>query len=375
MKSILVLCYSDPHSDPRPQRMIECLSNDYQITIASAVDCSVEKFEFIRIKRKDRTRRQQAVHVINNILRRYERIIWPDNLSALKSRLASRKFDLIISHNLQFLPLALALKREGKVLFDAREYYPSQYEDRLGWKILSKGATDYLCSRYMPLSDFTITVSDGIAREYYKRFEVNAEVVQSLPIYCELSPSSVDPGRIRIVHHGRGKSSRRIEQMIEAMDYVDERFQLDLMLVNTERKYSELLYYEVNRRRNVCLIDPVKFSEIISFTNQYDIGLFNAYPSTFNLKHMLPNKLFEYIQARLAVVIGPSVEMEKIVEKHDVGIIARDFRPRSIADALNSLTIGQIQHFKERSNQAARELNAERNCARIRQVVSELVGD
>ena len=55
------------------------------------------------------------------------------------------------------------------------------------------------------------------------------QVVTNAPAYEDLAPQAVDPGRIRIIHHGAASPSRRIELMIDMMDHLDHRFHLDLM--------------------------------------------------------------------------------------------------------------------------------------------------
>ena len=113
--------------------------------------------------------------------------------------------------------------------------------------------------------------------------------------------------------------------------------------------------------------------EIIPVTNQYDIGLFLAPPTTFNLQYTLPNKLFEFIQARLVVAIGPSIEMSKGVKKFNCGVVSKDFDPRSMANELNRLTTEKIMEFKQRSHEAASELNADVNARRIKEIVRDLM--
>jgi len=290
------------------------------------------------------------------------------------NKLGERTFDLVVSHDLVLLPLAFAMFENPKVLLDAREFYPSHYEDRPLWRLVSQPEMDFLCEMYLRRCAGIITVSEGIAREYERRYGVNAHVVMSLPEFHDLSPSPVREGSIRIIHHGIVSQSRRLEKMIAIMDFVDDRFSLDLMLVPQKSRYWSKLIETAGSRRNVRMIPPVSMSEIIHFTNSYDIGLFLCPPTTFNLKFAMPNKLFEFIQARLAVAIGPSVEMQKIVEKYQCGVVSNDFEPRSMAQTLNRLTSQRIAYYKEQSNKASKELNAHANAERTRIMVQELIG-
>ena len=84
-------------------------------------------------------------------------------------------------------------------------------------------------------------------------------------------------------------------------------------------------------------------------------------PVTFNLKHCMPNKLFEFIQGRLAVAIGPSPDMAKFLIDNEIGIIAESFEPEALAEKLNKLTAESITEMKNRSHELAYKWNAERN--------------
>ena len=153
----------------------------------------------------------------------------------------------------------------------------------------------------------------------------------------------VQENSIRIIHHGMASPDRYIHKMIEVMDYVDSRFTLDLMLVATYyQDYFETLQQMAAERQNTRIIPIVPFEEIIPFTSQYDIGMFLVPFSTFNLKMCLPNKFFEFIQARLAIAIGPSPEMSQYVKTYNLGIISKDFTPQSMAESLNKLTKEEI---------------------------------
>ena len=86
----------------------------------------------------------------------------------------------------------------------------------------------------------------------------------------------------------------------------------------------------------------------------------------------LPNKFFEFIQARLAIAIGPSPEMARLTKQYNLGIISKNFTPKSMAESLNSLTKEQILQYKENANQAAKILNAEREGEKLFRILEEI---
>ena len=185
----------------------------------------------------------------------------------------------------------------------------------------------------------------------------------------------VDPKNINVIHHGMASPDRCIHKMIEMMNYVDSRFSLDLMLVPTYyAEYYAELESMAEKMDNVRMLPLVPFDEIIPFTSNYDIGIFLVPPTTYNLKMCLPNKFFEFIQARLAIAIGPSPEMARYVKEYDLGIIAKDFTPQSMAKELNKLTKQDILKYKENANKTASILNAQKEGEKILNLLERVAG-
>jgi hypothetical protein len=281
---------------------------------------------------------------------------------------------VIIVNDIESLPLALSIKKRAKVLFDAHEYAPREYEDLWRWRILHQKYRTYLCKKFIPQCDRMITVCEGIADEYAAHFDVRPEIITNASDYRDLEPSEVHPEKIRIIHHGGVAPSRKLENMIEMMDYTDDRFSLDLMLVPSgPKEYFTVIRTMGEKRHNVRFVDPVPMKDIVQATNHYDIGLYVLEPNSFNNRYALPNKFFEFIQSRLAIAIGPSPEMKKLVKKYNLGIVSDDFSPRTMAEKINALTTEQIRFYKRQSHLAAKELSSERNLETMEKIIRQMI--
>ena len=121
--------------------------------------------------------------------------------------------------------------------------------------------------------------------------------------------------------------------------------------------------------------DPVPFDRIAQTLNSWDIGLHYLEPQNFNLLQCMPNKLFEFIQARLAVAIGPTPSMATIVQEYGCGVVSKEFTLDSMAAALNSLDRAEIVAMKQRADEAARQLTEENEGKKLLRLVADLVGD
>jgi glycosyltransferase involved in cell wall biosynthesis len=195
-------------------------------------------------------------------------------------------------------------------------------------------------------------------------------VVTNAPLYVDLEPTPVHEP-VRILHHGGAQPGRGLEQMLRIADLLDERFTLDFVLTESKPGYRDKLIRRARGKRNVRFPPPRPMHELPRMANGYDIGLYLLPPTSFNQRYALPNKFFEFIQGRLAVAIGPSPEMARLVEQYGCGILADDFEPEALATAINALDGPTIAAFKRASHAAARELCAERDAELVLTVVEE----
>lgn len=374
---ILILSFSPLATDPRVSRQIDLLAPDYDIVAAGFSAPQNPAVTYVALS----SRRQSTTHRLGSALRllarKFDSYYWRiDSVRDALSSLASHPFDLILANDPDTWPLAqvLAQKTGARLLFDAHEYAPRELEDLLSWRITKQAYRTALCRRYLPEADGMLTVCNGIADEYARVFGITRpRVVMNTPSLQNLVPSTTSPDRVRMVHHGGASRSRRIETMIRMMDRLDARFTLDLILVPTDASYLKELRAIAKGNPRVRFPDPVAMPEIPAKLNSYDLGLYLLEPNSFNNRHALPNKLFEFVQARLAVAIGPSPEMAHLVKNHQLGVISSDFSPEALAASLNALTPSQIDGFKTASHLAAPLLSWDHECTILQCEVSRLL--
>lgn len=372
MKTVGVITQFDVDRSPRPKRFSACLSELYKVTIIGPGECKNKNLNHIAFDlRKKRSLIEKIINLVNLLVKNYEPYL-RTKYSNLSESITGKNFDVIIVHDLEVLPIVVNINVAKRIIFDAREYFPLHYESSFSWRLLFKGLNHYLCLKYLKQVDQMLTVSPGLLEKYEKEYKKRALLIESWPDYADISPGPIGP-KIRLIYHGGANTNRKLELMIMMMDYLDDRFTLDLMLVGGSAKYLKYLKSEASKRPSVSIIEPVRQKDIVSFTAGYDIGIFICPPTTFNLKHALPNKLFEYIQSRLMLAISPSEDMARVVNKYELGIISEDFTPKAMANKLNKITKTDIEHYKNNANNAAKILNAEKNCIKIREIVSNVL--
>lgn len=300
-------------------------------------------------------------------------LAWQWNLSGPFLAASSRRvpYDLVVVEDLRLLPLGRKMRVSGGLLFDAREYYPRQYEDDFIWRLFEQPERLRICQTYLSLCDQVITVAEGLADEYRREFGIQPLVIRSVPEFVSAEPRQASRDSIRMVHHGIANPNRCLERMLDIVRNLDSRFELDLYLTGSPRYITKLRRY-AQRIKNVQIKEPVPFEQIQKTLCAYDIGLYYLEPRGFNVTYNLPNKLFEFIQARLAVAIGPSPEMARIVRQYACGIVANEFSVAAMSAALNALDSASLNQLKLGSARAATELNFATEAGRLRDAIDEL---
>ena len=343
---ICILSLAPLQGDGRVLRQIEYASREYDVTVIAWGDLDKPR-PHVQMKPVERhvfppaQRLLQAVLMFGGRLNPalWDRWYWrkPDHRHAL-TLVMERRFDLIHVNESIALPIGLRAARqtEAKVVFDAHEYSPLLEADKLWGRVLAVPLHQYLIRAYAPRADAMITVGRGIAERYRQEFGLDPSVIMNTPLYTELPFHPVEPNQVRMIHHGMAIRDRHLEQTIELLADLDARFMLDLMLVDKDPGYKKDLKELADRLApgRVAFPPAVAPSAIPSTLNRYDLGLAMIPPVNFSYANALPNKFFEFIMAGLAIAVGPSPEMARIVRDRGLGVVADSFDRAEMAARL-----------------------------------------
>ena len=355
---LLIMSFSPLRSDARVLRQIRLFTSRYAVTTLGYGDAPDDVVEHLRLPddvvswHKDRrllvSRRFEAAYRTSPVVR------------AATELLAGRRgsFDVVLADDIDTVPLALDLEPAAGVHADLHEYHPRQNEENRRWRLFVAPYYRWLVRTYGTRADSVTTVGEGIAREYRMRFGIRAGVVVNAPHFVDLDPTPVEEP-LRLVHSGNAQR-HRLDVILEAMDLVTRPMTLDLYLMPNDPPYLEELQARYAASDRVRIHPPVTPAELPATLNAHDVGVYVLPPVSFNHLWALPNKIFDFVQGRLALVVGPSPEMAAVVRRHGLGLISDDFSAEALARALDSLDPDQVRGFKAAADVAAHELSAER---------------
>jgi glycosyltransferase involved in cell wall biosynthesis len=251
------------------------------------------------------------------------------------------KFNLLLANDLDTLPANfLASKIKNKALvYDSHEYY-TEVPELIDRPIVKK-VWEWLESKMLPNIKTAYTVCNSIAEIYSEKYDTPFKVVRNIPVSSKNSFKKNNENAEKIIlYQGAVNIGRGLKQAILAMKYVDNA---KLVVAGDGDIKAELEDFAINEnlQNKVEFVGRLTIEELIKLTPQADLGLSIEEDLGLNYRFALPNKLFDYIQAQVPVLITNLPEMAAIVNKYKIGEITDSLEPRylsgKITDALHNI--------------------------------------
>ena len=369
--AILVLSFSTIYRDPRVLKQVAALREVGRVITCGYGHKPALADDHIQIPDSLATWRtgplRLPVTTLLLLTRAHKRFYWESKrVKFVLDNIPKGSMNVILANDAAAVPVAVKLEPTAGIHADLHEYAPRQGEHSRTWRVLFRPLMDWLCSQLPALSSIS-TVAEGIAEEYAKQFGVEKPfVVPNAAAYTDAYKPTDTQSPLKLIHIGAAGRGRRTEDSIKAVVEANKtranHARMDIYLAPGEPSYIrelEALAVKVGGGM-VRVLPPVDYAEIIPTMHQYDVGVFVCPPSTFNLDHALPNKFFEYMQARLGLLIGPSKEMAPIVRREHNGVVAKGFGVADIAEAILTLDPESVTRFKETSDSVARKYSVEK---------------
>lgn len=374
MTSLLIVSFSPVLRDPRVRRQIAELSRHYDVSVAGYGVAPTTSCEYTELPDPSLRPKLHKAFRLALVLRLFRLFYWwgQPQVRALRRYLSDHRFDAILVNDFEPLPAVLKSRGEARVVLDAHEFAPTQGLGSLRWTIANGPYSRWLCSSTIHEVDAMATVSEGLARAYRQEFQLTSdvEVVPNAPDYHLLAPSSVNDDAIELVYHGLAGRDRGLEILIDATVNAGSGFRLNLVLVPSgDVRYLHQLRQQVAELSCIRIHDPVALERIVEEINEFDVGLFVYPPRSIHHRFALPNKFFEFVQARLAVVTGPSPEMALPIRRYGLGVVMDTYTATELGHVLSELTGERVREFKAASDRAARELCWSTYSQRLRSLV------
>ena len=148
-----------------------------------------------------------------------------------------------------------------------------------------------------------------------------------------------------LLYQGGLQKGRGLEQLIEALQYIDKGVLLFVGDGNL-RESLEIKVRELNLSSRVRFIGRVPLEELLSYTKEAHLGFQVLQNVNMNHYTASSNKLFEYIMMHVPVIGSDLPEIKRVIREAEVGIVTDTSSPLKIAYAVNQLVNDPHLHAK-----------------------------
>ncbi len=269
------------------------------------------------------------------------------------------KTDILLANDLDTLTANfLASKIKNKPLvYDSHEYFTEVPE------LIDRPQVQKVWLRLewwmLPKIKYAYTVCDSIAKVYNEKYGTVFEVVRNMPFASPKTENHVDTdnGIKIILYQGAVNIGRGLEQAIRAMHHV-ENAKLAIAGDGDIKPQLEELAKKEGLQGKVVFTGRLSIDELAKLTPQTDLGLSIEEDLGLNYRFALPNKLFDYIQAQVPVLVTDLPEMAAIVKQYNIGGITASLAPVDLAEKMNEALFNENARrtWKGNLETAAKEL-------------------
>ena len=266
------------------------------------------------------------------------------------------KKDVLLANDLDtLLPNYLISKLQiKKLVYDSHELFSEIPE--LVNKPFTKKVWRSLERRVLPNLKNTYTVSNSIADYYDKKYQTKFKVIRNLPLMIRTISKgnfSFDhKGEKIILYQGAINIGRGLELIINTMPFISNCI---LVIIGNGDIIKNLKSYvkNINLVKKVRFLESLTPNELQKITPLANIGISIEEDLGLNYRFSLPNKIFDYINAEVPILVSNLPEMRKIIDTHEVGEIVKDRSPQKLALQIKELL---KKDYSEELKKAKKEL-------------------
>lgn len=273
-------------------------------------------------------------------------------------KLLFTKKDILLSNDLDTLLPNYLISRlqKKKLVYDSHELFTEVPE------LIHRPKTQRVWigieRRILPKLKNCYTVCQSIANYYNKKYGTSFKVIRNLPEKNYNKPSKfpfeINDKKI-ILYQGAINKGRGLELMIDSMKHLNNCIFVIIGtgdILNALKEKVNLL----NLDEKIKFLGRIEPHKLVNLTPLADLGLSIEEDLGLNYRYALPNKIFDYIQAQVPILISDLPEMKNIIDTFKVGKIFYNRNPIAVANQIEQMLSLEKSFFGKSLKIASEEL-------------------
>jgi len=281
--------------------------------------------------------------------------------------------DVYHAHEISSIYAAVKIKqlmaargKNVKVVYDVHEYFPSIYKDMVAKTKRYKELYEKMIMDFertvLPWCDLIFTVSDSI-RDYLQKIGKNrtVSIIKNVPLKTPSAPNNRKNHFPVICYEGHIRFERGLKEILVASEKLKKRYpEFKLVMVGEavgeEKKYLDRVIEE--KALNNCIIQTgwLLPDEAYNVIKECDIGL-QLLINIPNCQFALPNKLFNYMRAGLAIIAMDYTDIRSVMKQANCGLLLNSLDAELLFNAIVNLIEQKklLEYFQSNSERSFEE--------------------
>ncbi len=289
-------------------------------------------------------------------------------------KLLFKRTDYLLANDLDVLlpNFVISKLKRKKIFYDTHEYFTGVPElrhspvKRKVWKCVE----DYIFPR-LPV---TYTVNNSVKDIYEKEYGNTISVIRNVPVTTTVIlnplPEEWQHKRILLMQGAGINRGRGGLELLEAMTLLPKDYLLVYIGSGTEWNIIKEKRKEWRLENRVVMIDKLPPSQLKQYTGLAHIGFSLDSFNDLNYLYNLPNKIFDYIHAKVPVIATAIPEVKNIIEQFGCGVCLPDMKANTIFNAVITMMENEAiyQQYKSNCKKAARVLCWENESIKLKEI-------
>lgn len=253
-------------------------------------------------------------------------------------KIRNEEFDIIICRELSILLTGVLLKRKKtnvKLIFDNNELSVEKFSG------ISKKIWNKIQIYTLQYCDIVIHAEKNRNKYFISHFHIASNkqkhfVIENYP-NKNLLFEDKENSKVKILYFGVIAPNRNIEELLLAFVTLKE-YKLDLIGFGS-KEYLQSLKKIIKKYNltNVNILGPINDSDVYNIFKPYSVGI-AFYPNTqLNNWYCAPNKVYQYLQSRMAILTTNNPGLVEIIDKYNFGDYVSKTETKSIKIALKNI--------------------------------------
>jgi glycosyltransferase involved in cell wall biosynthesis len=251
-------------------------------------------------------------------------------------KIKNQCYDFVICQELTTFPSGFLIKensKDTKLVFDNNELSVERYSG------IKKIIWSYIQNKVLSSADTIIHAENNRMKYFINKYNLDEKSQKLVCNYPHRNKKKILKfvKEVRVIYLGVIHPNRQIEELIDAFSSLNEKLSLDIVGPG-EKKYLDFIKSKVSPFKNINLLPSVPQTEINTLLSNYSIGIAFYSNSNLNNYYCAPNKVFQYINNKLAVITNDYPGLIDVVRKNKIGICLNKLDTKSLRSAVTEIS-------------------------------------